>query len=248
MRVYLIRHGQSTNNVLTDVRQRVYDPPLTDLGHRQAEYLATYLATMPEMPTGMFGLEKDNADHFGFTHLYTSAMTRSLQTTRPIAKALNIKPEIWVDIHEGGGVFLKDENGIETGYPGITRSQITVDYPDYGIPETITENGWWDITRGEEKPDDFMLRVVRVAQVIYKWANQQEVHGNDRIALVSHGLFLSALLKVIMGHPVWNPTSPFYVHYNTAITRLDFNEGWDDPLRLHYLNRVEHLPAELRSW
>lgn len=248
MRVYLIRHGQSTNNILADVRQRVYDPPLTDLGHQQAQQLANYLATTPEMPIGMFAIEKDNADHFNFTHLYTSAMTRCLQTTRPIAKALNMKPEIWLDIHEAGGIFLKDEDGIETGYPGITRTQVTTDFPDYVIPELLTETGWWDTARGEEKSDDFMLRVVRVAQLIRQRASQTEKHGNDRIALVSHGLFLSSLLKVLMGHPVWNPTSPFFAHYNTAITRLDFNEGWDDPLRLHYLNRVEHLPAEMRSW
>jgi broad specificity phosphatase PhoE len=248
MRVYFIRHGQSTNNVLADVSQRVYDPPLTDLGQRQAHALAEYLVAAPEMPLGMFALEKDNADNFGFTHLYTSAMTRALQTTAPIAKALNIMPEIWVDIHEAGGVFLKDEDGKETGYPGITRAQLAADFPNYHIPDTVTDHGWWDVRRGEETEDDFMLRVVRVAQQLQRRANQTEVHGNDRIALVSHGLFLSALLKVLMGHPIWKPTSPFFAHYNTAITRLDFNEGWDDPLRLHYLNRVEHLPLEMRSW
>ncbi len=248
MRVYLIRHGQSTNNVLADVRQRVYDPPLTDLGQRQAQVLADYLVAAPEMPLGMFALAKDSADNFGFSHLYTSAMIRALQTTAPIAKALNIKPEVWVDIHEAGGIFLKDEDGEETGYPGITRSKLAAEFPEYQIPDHVTENGWWDIQRGEEKEDDFMARALRVAQHIRRRADQTEVHGNDRIALVSHGLFLSALLKILMGHSVWNPTSPFFAHYNTAITRLDFNEGWDDPLRLHYLNRVEHLPLEMRSW
>ncbi|MBK8035238.1 MAG: histidine phosphatase family protein [Chloroflexi bacterium] len=46
LELYIIRHGQSTNNALPDDSQatRVNDAPLTDLGKRQAEALATYLA------------------------------------------------------------------------------------------------------------------------------------------------------------------------------------------------------------
>ena len=38
MELYIIRHGQSTNNALgEDITNRVMDAPLTDLGHQQAQ-------------------------------------------------------------------------------------------------------------------------------------------------------------------------------------------------------------------
>ena len=37
MELYLIRHGQSTNNLLATAEGRSHDPPLTETGQRQAE-------------------------------------------------------------------------------------------------------------------------------------------------------------------------------------------------------------------
>ena len=42
MELFLIRHGQSLNNFQPQ-EQRVEDPPLTDLGRRQAELLAEWI-------------------------------------------------------------------------------------------------------------------------------------------------------------------------------------------------------------
>ena len=74
MHVYLIRHAQSENNVLTSdsLHRRKVDPDLTELGYRQREALAEFLAT-----------EADLADQpFAISRLYTSAMYRSLLTTQ----------------------------------------------------------------------------------------------------------------------------------------------------------------------
>ena len=40
MDLFLIRHGESTNNALADVSQRVADPELTAKGRVQAERVA----------------------------------------------------------------------------------------------------------------------------------------------------------------------------------------------------------------
>ena len=55
MRLYLIRHAQSGNNILIDEIGRSHDPKLTPVGERQAQKLAAYLASQPDMPTGAFG-------------------------------------------------------------------------------------------------------------------------------------------------------------------------------------------------
>ena len=104
MRLYLIRHGQSVNNALYEQgleRDRHFDPDLTEIGHEQARRVAQYLAESNDMPGRL-------SEPFKLSHLYCSAMTRAMQTAQPIAAALNIQPEVWVDVHETGGLFLTD--------------------------------------------------------------------------------------------------------------------------------------------
>ena len=51
LRVFLIRHAESTNNVIEKTKDRLHyesilshDPELTDKGHIQAQHLAEYLS------------------------------------------------------------------------------------------------------------------------------------------------------------------------------------------------------------
>ena len=86
MQLYIIRHAQSTNNALGDPENRDRDPTLTEIGARQADILAHHLAAGVELipPTS------SNNGHQGrvyqFTHLYCSAMWRSLQTADPLGR------------------------------------------------------------------------------------------------------------------------------------------------------------------
>src|ERR1700712_975472 len=108
MELFIIRHGQSANNVLDDDTKRTIDPLLTDLGKQQAEKLAQFLSTNRDIEfnagSGFSGGEQ--AQNFGITHLYCSAMHRALQTAAPIAQALGLHPEVWLDVHEQGGMYL----------------------------------------------------------------------------------------------------------------------------------------------
>lgn len=92
MRLYLIRHAESENNVLSQesLHRRVVDPDLTPLGYRQRDLLARHI-----------GAETDvNGEGYAITHLYTSAMYRSLLTTKPVSEALGVAPRVWPDLHE----------------------------------------------------------------------------------------------------------------------------------------------------
>lgn len=89
MKVYLIRHAQSTNQVLDSRDSMVFDPHLTDLGERQAMPPAEYIAAI-EHRTGFADGDIDR--------LTCSPMWRALQTTRPLAEALGLRPEVWVDV------------------------------------------------------------------------------------------------------------------------------------------------------
>ncbi len=235
MQLYIIRHAQSTNNALTDQRHRVCDPALTELGTRQAEVLARHLASDTDRPA--LAGQCDQAPGYGITRLYCSPMRRALQTAVPVARALGLQPEVWIDIHEYGGVWLDhgDERG-PVGYPGITRPELAEQFPGFLIPAELTDAGWW---RGDqEEPEAFVSRAARVASTLLSWAELQE-----RVAIITHGAFidglLSALLEVGRAQPV------YYHHDNTGISLIDFRR--EGKLSIRYLNRLDHLRADMVS-
>jgi 2,3-bisphosphoglycerate-dependent phosphoglycerate mutase len=175
MQLYIIRHAQSYNNALPDIRDRVRDPHLTDLGHRQAEAVADYLVAGVH-PEQKFGTDAEatgvrTVQGFGITRLYCSAMYRALQTASYIGRALALNPEVWLDIHESGGIFLEhdDERGV-VGYPGKTRREIREEFPGYLLPNGVTDEGWWDVSQGREDWFSCQGRAIRVAHQLRAWA------------------------------------------------------------------------------
>ena len=241
MDLFIIRHGQSANNALADSRNWHVDPPLTGLGKQQAQLLADHLATgdfhdwvyNPTSWTSELQLRKG----FGITSLYCSPMYRSLQTAEPVGHALGLSPQVWIDIHEEGGMFL-DHRGAEgrVGYPGRTRSEISAEFPSFQLPPAITEEGWWN--QGYEEAPATAGRAIRVSKQLRGMADSEE-----RIAIISHGGIIDFLMKAFFGQLPGEHIR--YRHQNTAITLL--NLGLGAPIGLVFLNRVDHLAPELVS-
>ena len=236
MELFVIRHGQSANNLLGDlddvskVRKRDKDPPLTDIGERQAEMVAKFLAAGRHLESA-----ERTADRPYFDHLYCSPMLRSLQTVKPIAREMGITPEVWIDIHEVGGIYLDHGEGQGVlGYPGQTRQQIMDRFPGYILPEEFGEAGWWG--RDKEEVHSSQGRAIGVANALRDRARE-----HHRIGAVSHGGFINYLLKAI-GFHLPNPGLR-YEHYNTSITRLDFHP--EDVVTIRHTNRVVHLNEDV---
>jgi broad specificity phosphatase PhoE len=239
MELYIIRHAQSTNNALVDQSTRVADPPLTELGKLQAETLAQHLATgrdLADLPQITWAYNMSNPRRepgYGITRLLCSPMWRSLQTAEPIARTLGLKPEIWIDIHEVGGIFLEKEGGI-VGYGGKTRQELLAEYPDYLVTEVVTDQGWW--TGGLETVPARDARALQVAVRLRQWSQ-----SNERIAIVTHGGFLSRLVKYLFNEP--SGRLVFHQQYNAAISRFEFHT--DGLLICNYLNRADFLPLDM---
>ncbi len=226
MRLYLIRHAQSQNNILgpDTIGRRQVDPDLTPLGYQQRDKLARHL-------------ERAETD-FAVDELYTSAMYRSLLTTLPLSAALGLQPSVWTALHELGGMYHA-ENGVAHGRGGMARSAILDQFPGYALPEAISEAGWYDVVMGYEPIDKSVERALAVAATLREWSKTRSA-----LAMVSHAGFLNLLLSAIFGDLPMRPGWRFY-HNNTAVTRVDYVDG--EP-RLHFMNRVEHLPADFRSF
>ena len=239
--LYLIRHGQSQNNAFaaeaqanaTEETPRTSDPSLTRAGYAQAKCVARYLATQADKTDVRDGTPMGNGH--GIHKLYTSAMLRALETTQPIADALKLTPEIWLDVHEEGGIWLDQGDGRgPIGYPGMTRTEIQAQFPGFALPDSITEAGWWN--RPFETRESLVRRAARLADDVRRHVAGEE----SRIAIVSHGTLVSLLIQhLLLGQYV--PDIRFSNH-NTGISRIDF-EG--DSVMLRYLNRIDHLPMDL---
>ncbi len=245
MQLLIIRHAQSFNNYIAEdlpydeyMEKRSHEPPITELGQRQAQLLADHLAGDVHPEVAYERTPNQNGFGYEITRLYCSPMLRTLQTALPISKALGVQPQVWIDIHEHGGVFQgnpRSEAGV-TNFPGLTRQACLEGFPGYTLPAEITEEGWW--FGGYEEIASCNQRAVRAAETLQQWS---EAMPDERIAIVSHGTFADALIKALFKQDF--ESSLGYYHYNTAITRIDWtHRGF---MVLRYLNRTQHLPVEL---
>jgi len=117
VKLYLIRHAQSTANVRKSLDTALPGPPLTDLGRQQAESLATELAGEP------------------IVAVYASQATRAQQTARPLAASLDQEVQVIEGVQE---VFVGDLEGatdeaairtyMETVSPWL-RGELSVSMP-----------------------------------------------------------------------------------------------------------------------
>ena len=249
MRLILIRHAQSANNVVIEnadydsyLATRVPEPPITEVGAAQAavlaqEFLARYA---PGKPRGVSRFDfhpAGEAGEHGITHFYVSPMLRTLQTALPLAQALALQPEVWPAIHEHGGTFHGNPRaGDVSDLHGLTRAEIAVLFPSYHLPDAVAEAGWW--RGGYETIEECDVRAAAVAGHMRAMA---ALTPEATLLLITHGTFLDRFLKALLG--LGPPAQMVFNHLNTAVSRVDFlEEGW---VALRYLNRVEHLPPSL---
>ena len=256
MHLFFIRHGQSANNRLWDRTGgnlgRTEDPELTETGYQQAQLLAEYIRRTddaarngqpltvdgPASP-GPLGSEVVNGfrrDYYGFTHLYTSLMVRSVLTGTPLSRAIGVPLHGWVDVHETGGIYLDDElSGEPQGLPGRTRAYFVERFGHLVLPADLREDGWWNrpFEADHERPE-------RARRVLIELLTR---HGgtNDRVAVVSHGAFYNYLMRVIFGG---DTSKSWWMMNNTGITRVDFSNDGNRTM-LVYHNRTDHLPEGL---
>jgi 2,3-bisphosphoglycerate-dependent phosphoglycerate mutase len=206
MRFYFIRHGQSENNALWkhtgSSKGRSVDPELTQVGRQQSELVAQFLGRADpalrqaqDTAAAVNGRDSQNVAGFGITHLYSSLMIRAVATGTAIARALDLPLVAWEDLHERGGLYLKDEEtGERIGQAGHNRAYFEAHYPDFVLPDSLGEAGWWN----------------------------RPFHTDDRVAVVSHGGFYNDLLAVILNLP--ERERYWFALKNAAISRIDFDE------------------------
>ncbi|TVT62967.1 histidine phosphatase family protein [Amycolatopsis rhizosphaerae] len=122
MKLYLIRHAQSTANVRKILDTALPGPPLTELGHQQAQSLAEKLAAEP------------------IVAVYASYALRAQQTAAPLAATLAMDVQLVEGVHE---VSVGDLEG--RGDPEALRAYAATVHPwtrgDLGVSMPGGESG-----------------------------------------------------------------------------------------------------------
>ena len=178
MLLYLIRHGESTDNAGTTPplradasdldRQHALESHLTELGKLQADYAGAWLADK------------------GITHLYSSLMVRALQTGEVLSRHTGVPVRAFAHLCE---------YRTNPEFRGLPLEEIERLFPTCRLPEECGEGGWWD--RSVEDEAAAYTRAGCAARDLLSL----HAHTQDRVAVVTHGLFGSALMSVLLGAP-----------------------------------------------
>jgi len=247
MQLYLIRHGQSTNNARWDAQEgyetyRSSDPPLTEKGVRQAELLADFLA-FSKPGEEDFCCDFQNRLDFGLTHIYCSLMQRAIHTGSIIANRLNLPLVSLPEAHEVGGIYLESvvNDVVEISWEhGVTNEFLSTHYPELILLKPIDDQGWW---RGGKEDKDLPLKR---AQSVLNWIKERHLGSDDRVAIVTHGGFTNYLLRVMLRISLEEPDNRKLdyrlIYNNCAISRFDFV---DNRILMVYHNRADFLTDDL---
>lgn len=245
MQLYFIRHGQSINNANSE--NKIYtehsDPFLTEIGIQQAECLADYLKEN-QLVTNTEDWNNQNQFGFGLTQIYTSLMERAVHTAAPTVRALgNVPFTAWVEIHEQGGMYVREQENRFTGLPGKPRSFFEANYPELKLPDGYDESGWWN--RPFENDEERQPRADQVLSALIQRHGDRPNQPEERIAFVSHGGFFVRLISAMLKLP-WrqgaHDLKSWFILNNCSISRFDITQT---EIIIQYINRTAHLPAHL---
>lgn len=234
LRVALIRHGESMNNVHEGVSEATYrayrsaDPDLSPRGYEQAKLLATYLANPEKSKT--LGIS-------AISELWVSPVRRTLLTMHPLAGALSKRPRVECDLFEAGGIYEANAEYTRfTSRGGMTRAEMSALFPSYELPDQVTESGWYT-GLGKETDDECRQRAARVAARLKDRA--KAITDDYTVLLVVHYDFINALLDALL---VPGTTGAFlrWKLYNTGITVFDLDSQQAEPTFIA-LNAIPHI-------
>lgn len=218
--LYLIRHGQSAENVRSSTSD---DSPLTERGLLQAQQTAAWLA--------------DEDSRHGVTPagsavpaiIYTSPARRTLETAREITSACGASLTADPDMCEYGMLY---------GDSGLSGEEMRELVPQLILPESVPlHSGWAGEYAGEEKAQ-MVNRVERTIERIFR----EHPPGSPSIAIVSHAHFSGFFLGRLLGIPVESLSRSRIRLFNCGIAAIEFTPEY----RLMYFsNFTGHLTGSI---
>lgn len=219
MDIFFVRHGQSEGNIGGDYSPS--DPPLTELGHAQAARAGLALSGQ------------------SIDALYTSPMMRAMQTAKALHEVLGLSIQVRIELAEAYRPAWPAPPGAEEPIPkrGLTIAEAKTMFSTAKYPQDTADDArWWEAHVRERREGAYARAAAALGTL------REQHSDDDKIVVVTHGAFGSVLLSVALECPATDQNR--FSQYNCAVSLLETNpEG----ARLHYQNRVDHLPEGLRT-
>ncbi len=220
MMLYLIRHGQSAENVRTSTSD---DSPLTELGLLQARQTAAWLAD----EDSLHGVTP--AGSAVPATVYTSPARRTLETAREIASACGASLTAAPDLCEYGMLY---------GDAGLTGEEMRELVPELILPQSIPPYaGWAGGFAGEEKTE----MVARVERTIAR-ISREHPPGSPSIAIVSHAHFGGFFLGRLLNIPGESLSRRWIRLFNCGVAAIEFTPEYRV---LYFSNFTGHLTGSV---
>lgn len=197
------------------------DTKLTDTGHKQAELLAQHLPGV--LP-------------WKVEAIYTSLMTRAVQTAAPLAAALDLPLIGRSDMYEVGGPLEIDQLTREKSpHPGASDEALRAISDRLVLPQGADHDGWWSgpVENETDEPTRRAHTLIADLRALHE--------ANATVALVSHGLFSQFLFREFLGIQVM---SGWVTIYNTSVTLYEDVPEFGNSRALR-TNWTPHLPESL---
>ena len=185
----LIRHGESTANAEERWQGRA-DFPLSQAGKWQADRLRSRLAREQYTPT----------------RIYTSPLTRALETARTVASNWSCPIEPWDDLVESDvGVFT-----------GLTHAEVEERFPEVARNFAATRD--LDLIDGAETHNE---RTARAQRVVDRLIGDHD--NSDRVLVFTHGGIMTHIVAALLdAERLW-----FLDIRNTAIFEFSIDvDAW----------------------
>ncbi len=218
MEVYIVRHGESTSNVGLS---NELDCLLSPTGEKQADCLGAYL--------------KDTH----FDKIYSSHLTRAVQTAAAVAKHQPGKPEITV---------IPDF--CETGTPADFEANTELHKPIYPniryVGTKISDRTEIDSARLQKALDKYIILPAITNTTEIEIKNGKERKKNpEKILIATHGCAIAILLGALVNFRF--DVNMNVVQHNTCMNKVEIflQDGIPRKRFLRY-NDISHLPDELR--
>ncbi len=195
--IYFVRHGQTAQNAAKRF-QGHSDTDLDETGRSQARRVAARLA------------------HENPAAIYSSDLTRAVQTAEPIAKALQLTVKPREDLRE---INVGDATG-------MSKAELQEHLP------AMFAEGWHHVKfPNGESYDDTAQRVSGATRKI------AAAHPGQKVIIVTHGGSIRCAVIGLLGIPVKALEGLFV--FNTSITRIAFDGN--GRARMLGLNDAAHL-------
>ena len=240
MRIFLVRHGQSTANVDVTVHKHLPDHaiPLSDLGRKQATNAGIFLREYFKNHPIELSQTQSNV-----LRIWQSPYTRTRQTAQCIMPHLQLVPfkndytgpgTMGIDLREHDNLCEQHFGLFDGIFNDETHQLLEAKYPNEfeHYMRHVKHNGkyWARFPQGESRFD----LAIRVHEAFGTFHRDCEKHGVRTIIVVCHGLVLRAFVKQWLHLPFeWMDNEP-----NPGNCAIRLLEDGEDKGYIYYPTKI----------